>query len=289
MKNEPTLAAFEKLWTDLGAEGDPSSVYQYLVEQYTSAPRKYHTLEHVFWALQRAQEIGASVGASDKEMLPIYWAIWFHDVHMSFDPRYSDTDEEVSADIACVAANKAGLTRDFIAQVRRLIKATAHTSAPKLMDEAILIDAGLSMLGADRADFVKYEELVRQEWAHVEEEDFCRGREKVLVRFACMPKIFTTDFARGRWEGSAKNNITWSRQQLADTLEKHLPRLTFDHTVKGFFHDGRDHTYEMMLLSNDYDRVQRYTTDADLVKVLRHLREAYPARYDRILTSVEMA
>lgn len=286
--NVSMLAAFEKLWTELGCEGDPKPIYKKLDSYYNNPGRHYHTLKHISWCLQCAKDIGEAQGMDAKYMLPIYWAIWFHDMCMSFDLDSTATtkDEELSASMAVVIAQHAGLSEDFAAHVHRLIMATAHLKAPTRMDEAILVDADLSILGALRERFDAYEELVRKEWMHVDVETFCHGREKALTCFACMPRIFTTEAAHKKWEEITRSNIARSRSQIRRRLDALTPHLRFEETVKGFFHDGTDHSYEMVLISSDYDKVQRYTTEADLLLALKNLRDKRPDRYASLMAEL---
>jgi predicted metal-dependent HD superfamily phosphohydrolase len=215
---KPTLSTFEALWFALECKGSAKFVYEKLVSYYESSCRHYHTLEHVYWGLKRARELAEARLYPDEEMLPVYWAMWFHDMCMSFHQRDSANDEELSATLASVQAERAGLNKSFQEQVYRLVMATAHLKPPRRDDEAIMVDADLSMLGAERSAFIKYEELVRKEWSHVSEPDFCRGRERVLSRFADMPRSFTTDTAYNLWEANARSNIEWSRARLASRL-----------------------------------------------------------------------
>lgn len=219
MSNQATLAAFKALWHELECKGSAQAAYELLAKKYGDAGRHYHTLEHVYWGLKRAHEIAEAEKYPEEQMLPVYWAMWFHDMCMSFDPLSAAKDEELSAamavTMAVTCAHGAGLSASFKSTVHRLIMATAHLKPPAQVDEAILVDADLSMLGAERPNFERYEAQVREEWSHVADASFCRGREKVLARFASMPRIFTTDTAYGLWEDRARDNINWSRARLA--------------------------------------------------------------------------
>lgn len=164
--------------------------------------------------------------------------------------------------------------------------ATVHLKPPVQKDEAILVDADLSILGTSPDDFAAYEANIRKEWAHVSDADFYRGREKVLQRFACMPRIFTTSTARGMWEDQAKRNISRSRALMAVALNRLEPALEFKETIKGFFHNGKDHTRTLRLVSSDCDRYQRDTTDADMLTVLLTLRDEHPDRYANLMAEL---
>ena len=92
--------------------------------------------------------------------------------------------------------------------------ATSHLAENLKLDEAVLVDADLSMLGASQGDFDVYEERVRREWAAFDDVAFAKGRIAVLQRFLKKRRIFTTDYARDKWEARAQSNLRRSVDKL---------------------------------------------------------------------------
>jgi predicted metal-dependent HD superfamily phosphohydrolase len=201
------------LWCGVHAAGRPEVYFEFLEEKYSRSPRAYHTLEHIGWGLDRIDKIVDQHPVNSHTYFRICWAMWFHDVVMHFDED-RDLDEGFSAAVSSKVAREVGLSLVFHQNTRRLILATAHTVEPDHLDEQILVDADLSILGADQSAFDNYESLIRQEWAHVPEETFRAGRIAVLTRFQNKRRIFSTDYGFNRWERKARFNIGQSLARL---------------------------------------------------------------------------
>jgi len=205
---------FARLWQRLGAAGSADACFDLLRDHYSEPARAYHTLEHVWWGLRRVEEIAAHE-SPNADVAPLELAMWFHDAVMRFG-RSAQSDEAASAGVAARLIEAAGLPETLRSQVERLILATAHSdqAPPRAADEAILVDADLSILGADPEAFDEYERRIRREWSHVDDALFRAGRLQVLRRFVSSPRIFTTDYAHGRWELQARTNLERSIQKL---------------------------------------------------------------------------
>ncbi len=199
-----------------GAPGNPAVYFELLRAQYEEPPRAYHTLLHIEWGLKRIEEICATLPLVPDDLAAVEFAMWFHDAVMRFDGS-GDQDERDSAEMASDIGRELGLGMSFILSVRRLIMATAHLKDPIQADEKVLVDADLSILGADEAAFDEYERRVRFEWCHVGEKAFRAGRLKVLECFDAMPNIFSTPYGRERWETKARLNLMRSMAKLRMT------------------------------------------------------------------------
>jgi predicted metal-dependent HD superfamily phosphohydrolase len=100
-------------------------------------------------------------------------------------------------------------------RIGRMILATAHRStADAEGDAALVMDADLSVLGADAAIFDAYERAIREEYAFVPEVEFARRRREILSSFLARPSIYSTRFFRDRCEARARANLTRSIQRL---------------------------------------------------------------------------
>jgi predicted metal-dependent HD superfamily phosphohydrolase len=209
---------FALLWLDLQAKGSPDEAFHALATEYSRPPRSYHTLEHVRWGLKRIDEIVRHEELEERiDVLAVRWAMWFHDVSMSFGDDSAE-DEERSGRMAHAAARAAGLPRAFRDTVLRLVLSTSRLAENLKPDEAVLVDADLSMLGASESDFDVYEARVRREWAEFDDGAFAAGRIAVLGSFLKKRRIFTTDFGRDKWEARAQNNLRRSVDRLKALL-----------------------------------------------------------------------
>lgn len=215
-----TLEQFAKLWTDIGGKGDPTPQFNALADAYSSGTRRYHTLEHVGWVLHRLSEmetVERHRGAKFDEPTwnAIKWAAWFHDYALAGRPEDEQESAWAGIDALHAAYGQGGAPMALTSAVDRLIMATAHDRVPLQYDAAILCDADLSILGAPSDAFDHYEQLVREEWAHVPDELFAGGRLAILRRIDRRPRIYWTRYGREHWEDRARDNLERSMVALA--------------------------------------------------------------------------
>lgn len=199
------------LWRRLGAIGDAEPVFLDLEARYSEAGRAYHNLAHIAHCLDELRGYPERLA----EIAAVEFALWFHDA--VYDPRAKD-NEERSAGLAREAAATAGLTAEFSNHMADLILATKHASTPDTEDAKLLVDLDLSILGQPEAVFNRYEREIRREYAWVPEEDFVRGRSRVLEAFASRLSIYSTPFFRAKYESAARANLTRSIIQLSSRL-----------------------------------------------------------------------
>lgn len=205
---------YEALYGRLGGALDTTMALRWksVALAYSGPRRKYHTLEHVYWVLRRINEMADDAHGRGARFHPIdwdclRWAAWYHDYTLNGSPE----DEQQSADECRWASN--GLMHEAY-DAHQLILATAHDRIPLDHQAARLCDADLSILGADPEHFDRYEEQVREEWAHVPDELFKTARAVILKRFVERPWIYMTDYGRTRWERRARQNLERSMAKL---------------------------------------------------------------------------
>ena len=194
------------LWGRLGAAGDGAAVFRELTRGYSEVGRAYHNLTHLRECLEEWSRVEEAV---DREK--IAFALWFHD--FVYDTKAKD-NEERSAAIACEVASKAGLGRTFVEDVSRLILATKHAAGPQLLDEQVVVDIDLSILGKDPVRFDEHERQIREEYSWVPEDQFVVGRLSILKSFADRPRIYSTERMYVKYEGKARRNLEISVRRL---------------------------------------------------------------------------
>lgn len=137
-------------------------------------------------------------------------AVWGHD--LVYDPRKHD-NEERSAEVFDNWLQTQDAPEELRKQIRTLILATRHTSPPYSHEEALLVDADLSILAAPAEEFQAYEEGIRQEYAHVPALLYRAGRRRVLQAFLNRERIYTTpEFSE--LEEQARRNLQASLRNL---------------------------------------------------------------------------
>jgi predicted metal-dependent HD superfamily phosphohydrolase len=83
------------------------------------------------------------------------------------------------------------------------------------MDEKILVDVDLSILGAKSERFDEYERQVREEYSWVPAPIFRSKRKATLAEFLNRPTIFNTEKFVGVYEARARENLRRSVAKLA--------------------------------------------------------------------------
>lgn len=127
----------------------------------------------------------------------------------------SQDNEEQSAALAVAAVDRFGFPQEVGERVSALILATKHDGVAMTADAALLIDVDLSILGAPVARFDEYERQIRQEYSWVPGFMFRRKRREILEAFLARAYVYNTEHFRGRYEATARANLTRSIERLA--------------------------------------------------------------------------
>lgn len=201
------LTSWDRAWKGAGANGDGHSVRDDLLQRYSEPHRSYtpsgrlraHTIQH----LRECIDILSTVSSVAKQPGEIELALWFHDAAYDQDKH----NEERSADLAVDALKKANAPDDMIELVRSLILITRHTEVLASIDEMIIVDVDLAILGANEQRFAEYEQQIRQEYSYVPDDQFKVARQAVLNSFLNRKRICSTDLMFDRFGKLARQNL----------------------------------------------------------------------------------
>jgi predicted metal-dependent HD superfamily phosphohydrolase len=187
-------------WNDairkLGGDPRPTD----LDARYAEPHRRYHDTTHV---RQVVRDAVALTEGRDRALVAL--AAWAHDV--VYDGRPGD-DERASAAWARRQLTEAGLADTDIARVEGLVLATLdHTAPPGDHLADALLDADLAILGAEPGGYERYRLAVREEYAHVSDDDWRVGRAAVLRSLSDREPLYRTAEARERWAVPARRNL----------------------------------------------------------------------------------
>jgi predicted metal-dependent HD superfamily phosphohydrolase len=200
--------SWARCWPALGAAGDGAALRDRLLAAYAEPQRHYHTQQHLGECLALCERhLALAEHAAEVEI-----ALWFHDA--VYDVRGRD-NEARSAAWARQALQAAGVGSAVIDRVEALIMATRHQALPQGMDQQLLVDIDLAILGAPRARFQAYEVQVRAEYAWVPRWVFRRKRREVLREFLAREPIYSRPELRAELEAQARDNLAHSIRQLA--------------------------------------------------------------------------
>jgi predicted metal-dependent HD superfamily phosphohydrolase len=171
--------------------------------------RQYHTLHHILKMLEHAQMMDV------KLTMPMCWAIWCHDV--IYDPKATAGDNEAeSAEFCAYFMEEFGIADKYVEQAKRLILATAkifEPGIPELVDEEQWAICGLDIYGlANRCSAEKARYQIREEYAHMSEEDWVQNRAGFLQmlldkEYLIHPTFFKSMAGFETWHEAARRNI----------------------------------------------------------------------------------
>ena len=186
-----------------------SILWQNIAIRYNEPQRAYHSLQHIQQLFGQFEQIKHLF----HEPHIIALAIYYHDV--IYEPTRSD-NELKSAEYV-VESLTGYLSAEQCQHIYALIMMTASHQVDKWSDEtnegekysdaAYLLDMDLSILGVSWSEYEHYAHAVRQEYAHVSDDDYRVGRMAVLKELLAHPTLYLTDYYYARLEKQARKNI----------------------------------------------------------------------------------
>lgn len=192
--------SWQRTWPALAGVLDGTALRDQLLARHAEPQRHYHTLQHLRECLALFDEVRALA----EHPAEVEMALWFHDA--IYEVKGSG-NEERSAAWAFEALVAAGVGAGPAALVRDLVLVTRHSGSPVSVDEQVLVDIDLSILGADTPRFDEYERQIRAEYSHVPGFLFRRKRKQILQSFLDRPAIYSTAVLRDRLEARARENL----------------------------------------------------------------------------------
>lgn len=203
----PSIDEWRMTWKGLSVEKCDDQLYGEVIGRYADPRRSYHTVQHLDECFAKLEE-SRNLAERPHE---VELALWFHDA--VYDVRSRD-NEERSAAWAEALTLQAGLSPTVAGRVHALIMVTKHDGTPGTMDEKLIVDIDLAILGAPAERFGEYERQVRQEYAGVPSWMFRRSRRKILAAFLARPHIFSTGYFQATYEAQARVNLERSIEAL---------------------------------------------------------------------------
>jgi predicted metal-dependent HD superfamily phosphohydrolase len=203
------IGRWVEAWRALGVGDSPElrRLHADVLGRYSEPHRHYHTGQHLAECFEKVKDI-ISLAEHPAE---VSVGLWFHDA--IYDTERHD-NEERSADWARSAAREFGAGAEAAQRIYELIMCTRHAAEPVDIDAQVLVDADLSILGAQPARFQEYEAQVRREYGWVPDEIFRPARAKILKEFLGRPRLYCTARFRERYEARARRNLQHSLVSL---------------------------------------------------------------------------
>lgn len=198
---------FPQVWFALASVGDPAPVAADLLARWAEPWRHYHTLAHLAHCID-GLDTHRELAENPAE---IEAALWFHDA--VYDPRAAD-NEVRSAALAREVFTRAKVAATHVDRIDQLILATRAHETDGTADTALLLDLDLAVLGASPADYARYAEAIRREYAWVPEPEYRAKRAAVLRRFMARPALFLTPSLHRLFEAPARRNLAAEIERL---------------------------------------------------------------------------
>ncbi len=197
MDREPLFRRWVELFPDASVR-DVQRIFDYICQRYDEPHRHYHTLANHIEALLEAQAL-----YFPKAHRSLKLAIWLHD--LVYDGRPGD-DERCSAAVSSSLLSELAVPQEEIKAVVDLILCTIN-HVPSAPGASMLCDLDLMSLGTSNDQYWATYALIRQEYAHVSDADWYRGRRAFIQRFLDRPNIFTTLTLGSQFETAARYNL----------------------------------------------------------------------------------
>lgn len=181
--------------------GNNEDTYTSLLHAYSEKHRFYHTDKHINACLGHLDNI-VSVAQRPNE---IELALWFHDA--IYKP-FSKKNEIESAQWAKDFLLKNQASEELVSRVYRLIIVTLHNSPTNSLDESILVDIDLSILGSRPEVYDQFEKSIRKEYKWVPYFHYRKKRKEILSSFMDRDRIYQNQFFYDKCEKQARENLS---------------------------------------------------------------------------------
>ncbi|MEM7183385.1 MAG: hypothetical protein AAF518_20915 [Spirochaetota bacterium] len=183
----------------------PKEIAAFLLDSYSQPHRKYHNLTHIQSLLQHLSGIPADVSV-DIQLL--YLCIWFHDVY--YDAQSQDNEERSAVEFASCISNP--VLRE---SGRKMILSTKkHLPLLDTLDCKVFLDLDLSILASTPQVYQSYVQAIREEYSMFSQEDFWRGRLRVIKGFLQRPRLYFSKWGQESFAEQAYHNLNNEMQQL---------------------------------------------------------------------------
>lgn len=199
--NEDLWIEWQRLWNELRpAKGDARQLFDELVARYSEPHRRYHTLDHIRECLKAFRLIEHLCDCKRGVEL----AIWFHD---GIYVVPSKENEEATATWFLDVAQVTVFDLDAVITAHKCIRATKHNEPVAFIDQQVMVDVDLVVLGQSWETYLAYTKAIRQEYKAIPEIVYNVHRRSFMKKFLELPHIYNTQLMRDRFEQQARSNI----------------------------------------------------------------------------------
>lgn len=200
---------------NLKISGETSSKwFSILRDYYMQSWRKYHTLNHIYWFINKCEELFKE--GKIKDRINVTLAIWFHDV--IYVPSRSDNEDRscVKFKEFCDDIERALVLENTFNcidpdKICYYIMCTKHHFDEKIYTDSdlnYLLDLDLYTFSLETNAYLETNKGIKFEYTHhLTEEEFKTGRTNFLQKVLGKTNIFRSEEFINKYEAKARENI----------------------------------------------------------------------------------
>ena len=204
--------------------------WQYIETAYSDAPRRYHTLTHLYELIQLHECVVHQLC----EPSIVGFSLFFHDIVYNTMDAVHNEARSVERFRDFVSESSEGcLPPTLVTHVAQLIADTTHqqhslqTETPNTIahDMQLFLDMDLAILGAHPVRYAAYTREIRDEYQHLDTTQYVHGRSVFLQGMLSRSCVYRTAYFRDRFHEQAQVNMRCELAQL-DDMANHQDKLT---------------------------------------------------------------
>ena len=179
-----------------------AQILGYVQNFYNQPTRFYHNFDHITEMILTGKK---TFHLTFKQ----YLAILFHD--LVYNAKSSINESQSARQMfTIIAALRGPMSQEdlrFFGDVAVIINDTKDHYYPTTEESKVVLDLDLERLARPLPEVEHFSDLIRQEFSHVSDEDFEKGRKDFYQKFLLIEHPFSTEYGRQFWEPKAKENI----------------------------------------------------------------------------------
>lgn len=196
---------FDDIVKNLGFDREKSvEVFNKIIDAYDNPVRGYHDDKHIFSMLKNLDEFILNNPDSIQNPNEFKFAILMHDY-------VNGTPNEINESIAAAEEFIKQITPNYNSNyIKKVILATdySHNISNSSMDEMLIQDLDLAILGSNPVDYKRYAKLIRQQYSNIPDDIFNNARKRILQSFLNKENIYNIDYFKTKYEVQARMNIS---------------------------------------------------------------------------------
>lgn len=202
-----------------------------IVSRYNEIWRHYHNVNYIDNMAKTVDFLAEKSGKKEELTLEVLALSVFY--HRAVYIPGSHLNEKYSAQLV----EKLELDDLIKQEVIHIILGTQSYSTPQTLEEAIIFDADLAILGSEHKEYAEYTENIFKESQTMGYSDgiFLYRRKEFVKNALERDNLFTTKYALENWNDKAKTNLTVELEQLErlskENLEKIIKELKKERTI----------------------------------------------------------